>query len=151
MGNGEEGMPRIPARRETRWVALSGDRCLKAYDTSAGVKYLWCPGGAADAWGFDSRKGAAEAVSQAADPNGYGCEAAIRKRVDPMAGDPIGASDRNGREIRIGDRVRTDEGNWVAYVIGPRSCEDGEGGFSDCVDWAACEVLAGAPVDKRAG
>jgi hypothetical protein len=138
----KEGLS-FPTERKAYFVLRSGDDWLVAMDSFGGQRsYYWFPW-PEDAWRFDSLE---EAEAAARSENDFGHpfgSVSVSMRISEAYGDPIGAKDRNGLEISLGDKVRAHEGDggsWVAYVIGPHSLE-GDGGFDDDPDWADCEIL----------
>jgi hypothetical protein len=58
-----------------------------------------------------------------------------------IAGTKIGKKDKNGIDIRIGDTVKTNEGNWTAIVNDIDFISDPYGGYSASCEWEKFEIM----------
>lgn len=138
----KEGLS-FPTERKAYFVLQSGGDWLVKMESMAGTESChWLPW-SDDAWGYDSSEEAIAAAKANADVAHPISSVTVSMRISEAYGDPIGAKDRNGLEISLGDKVRAHEGDggsWVAYVTGSHSL-GGDGGFDDDPDWADCEIL----------
>jgi hypothetical protein len=141
-----DDVPDIRMRRKALYVLRSGGDYLQGQvgvEKGSKVLYGWRPVGKDDAFGFASLASAAKAIPASVDAKHPMDSIQIEIRDSLILGDPIGFRDAKGNELRIGDFVRTDEGNWEGYVTDRDLVErcGPLGGFASGVDWSACELI----------